>query len=182
MRRAFPGKTCGAARPCKRTERHARVEAACRVSRPGQGQDRDDHVSTRRRNGFELPPKNAALLRGQLLLERNRVPRAMHREPRRTAGFFFCAANLRSHMPKTQHWQWYVEEFAPTEQHHHAIDEVFFSGRSDFQQIAVASLAGLRQDARARRRYAELAGRRTDLSRGARPSGAGRRLRIAARC
>jgi spermidine synthase len=40
-------------------------------------------------------------------------------------------------MPKTQHWQWYVEEFAPTEQHHHAIDELFFSGHSEFQQIAV---------------------------------------------
>ncbi len=40
-------------------------------------------------------------------------------------------------MPKTEHWQWYVEEFAPTEQHHHALDEVLFSGRSDFQQIAV---------------------------------------------
>jgi spermidine synthase len=40
-------------------------------------------------------------------------------------------------MPKTQHWQWYVEEFAPTEQHHHALDELLFSGRSAFQQIAV---------------------------------------------
>lgn len=40
-------------------------------------------------------------------------------------------------MPKTQHWQWYVEEFAPTEQHHHALDEVLFSGRSQFQQVAV---------------------------------------------
>ncbi|MBV8281789.1 MAG: hypothetical protein JO347_06965, partial [Candidatus Eremiobacteraeota bacterium] len=40
-------------------------------------------------------------------------------------------------MPKTQRWQWYVEEFAPSEQHHHAIEEVFFSGRSEFQQIAV---------------------------------------------
>ncbi len=40
-------------------------------------------------------------------------------------------------MPKTQHWQWYVEEFSPTEQHHHAIDEVFYAGRSEFQQIAV---------------------------------------------
>ncbi len=40
-------------------------------------------------------------------------------------------------MPKTQHWQWYVEEFAPTEQHHHAIDELYFSGRSEFQQVAV---------------------------------------------
>jgi len=40
-------------------------------------------------------------------------------------------------MPKTQHWQWYVEEFAPTEQHHHAIDETLFTGRSEFQQVAV---------------------------------------------
>jgi spermidine synthase len=40
-------------------------------------------------------------------------------------------------MPKTQHWQWYVEEFAPTEQHHHAIDEQLFAGRSEFQQVAV---------------------------------------------
>lgn len=40
-------------------------------------------------------------------------------------------------MPKTQHWQWYVEEFAPTEQHHHAIEELFVSERSEFQQIAV---------------------------------------------
>ena len=40
-------------------------------------------------------------------------------------------------MPKTEHWQWYVEESAPTEQHHHAIDEVYFAGRSDFQQVSV---------------------------------------------
>jgi spermidine synthase len=40
-------------------------------------------------------------------------------------------------MPKTQTWHWYVEEFAPTEQHHHAVDELYYSGRSDFQQIAV---------------------------------------------
>ena len=40
-------------------------------------------------------------------------------------------------MPKTQHWQWYVEEFAPTEQHHHAIDETLLRGRSEFQQVAV---------------------------------------------
>ncbi len=40
-------------------------------------------------------------------------------------------------MPKTQTWHWYVEEFAPTEQHHHAIDEVYYSGRSEFQQIAL---------------------------------------------
>lgn len=40
-------------------------------------------------------------------------------------------------MPKTQHWQWYVEEFAPTEQHHHALEELLFSGRSEYQQIAI---------------------------------------------
>ena len=40
-------------------------------------------------------------------------------------------------MPKTERWQWYVEEFSPSEQHHHAIDRVHFSGRSDFQQVAV---------------------------------------------
>jgi spermidine synthase len=42
-------------------------------------------------------------------------------------------------VPKTQYWQWYVEESAPTEQHHHAIDRVFFEGRSEFQQVAVIS-------------------------------------------
>lgn len=42
-------------------------------------------------------------------------------------------------MPKTQYWQWYVEESAPTEQHHHAIDEVFYAGRSEFQQVSVIS-------------------------------------------
>jgi len=40
-------------------------------------------------------------------------------------------------MPKTQMWHWYVEEFSPAEQHHHAIDELYYSGRSNFQQIAV---------------------------------------------
>jgi len=40
-------------------------------------------------------------------------------------------------MPKTEHWQWYVEEFAPTEFHHHAVDRVYYAGRSKFQQIAV---------------------------------------------
>jgi len=40
-------------------------------------------------------------------------------------------------MPKTANWHWYVEEFAPSEQHHHAIDEVYYSGRSEFQQIAL---------------------------------------------
>jgi spermidine synthase len=42
-------------------------------------------------------------------------------------------------MPKTEQWQWYVEAFGPTEQHHHAIEEVFYAGRSAFQQVAVVS-------------------------------------------
>ena len=40
-------------------------------------------------------------------------------------------------MPKTEQWQWYVEEFSATEQHHHAVDEVYYSGRSAFQSIGV---------------------------------------------
>jgi spermidine synthase len=40
-------------------------------------------------------------------------------------------------VPKTERWQWYVESFGPSEQHHHAIDELFFAGRSEFQQIAI---------------------------------------------
>jgi spermidine synthase len=40
-------------------------------------------------------------------------------------------------MPKTQRWHWYVEEFTPAELHHHALDRVYYSGRSEFQQIAV---------------------------------------------
>lgn len=40
-------------------------------------------------------------------------------------------------MPKTERWQWYVEEFAPSERHHHAIERLYYAGRSDFQQVAV---------------------------------------------
>jgi spermidine synthase len=40
-------------------------------------------------------------------------------------------------MPKTEHWQWYVEQFAPTEFHQHAIDETYFAGRTVFQDVAV---------------------------------------------
>jgi spermidine synthase len=40
-------------------------------------------------------------------------------------------------MPKTEHWQWYVEEFSATEQHHHAIEEVYYAGRSPYQSIGV---------------------------------------------
>ncbi len=44
-------------------------------------------------------------------------------------------------MPKTQHWQWYVEEFAPTEKHHHAIEETYYAGKTDFQAVAVIRTA-----------------------------------------
>jgi len=40
-------------------------------------------------------------------------------------------------MPKTEHWQWYVERFSPTEAHHHAIEETYFAGRTPFQDVAV---------------------------------------------
>ncbi|HEY1429577.1 MAG TPA: hypothetical protein VGF18_08385 [Candidatus Tumulicola sp.] len=44
-------------------------------------------------------------------------------------------------MPKTEHWQWYVERFAPGEEHHHAIERTLFEGHSDFQQVAVVESA-----------------------------------------
>ncbi|GAC1476195.1 MAG: polyamine aminopropyltransferase [Vulcanimicrobiaceae bacterium] len=44
-------------------------------------------------------------------------------------------------MPKTEHWQWYVEQFAPTEEHRHAIEETYYAGRSAFQDIAVIRTA-----------------------------------------
>jgi spermidine synthase len=42
-------------------------------------------------------------------------------------------------MPKTEHYQWYTEQFAPTELHAHAIDETYFAGRTPFQSVAVLS-------------------------------------------
>ena len=44
-------------------------------------------------------------------------------------------------MPKTEHWQWYVEEFTPTELHHHAIEETYYAGRTAFQSVAVLRTA-----------------------------------------
>ncbi len=44
-------------------------------------------------------------------------------------------------MPKTQHWQWYVERFAETELHHHAVEETYFAGRTPFQDVAVIRTA-----------------------------------------
>jgi len=40
-------------------------------------------------------------------------------------------------MPKTEYWHWYVEEFSPTEMHHHALEETYYSGRTAFQSVAV---------------------------------------------
>ncbi len=40
-------------------------------------------------------------------------------------------------MPKTDRWQWYVEQFSETELHHHAIEETYFAGRTAFQSVAV---------------------------------------------
>jgi spermidine synthase len=42
-------------------------------------------------------------------------------------------------MPKTEHYQWYTEQFAPTELHAHAIEETYYSGRTPFQSVAVLS-------------------------------------------
>jgi spermidine synthase len=44
-------------------------------------------------------------------------------------------------MPKTEHYQWYVEQFSDTEQHHHAIEELYFSGKTPFQSVAVLRTA-----------------------------------------
>jgi len=40
-------------------------------------------------------------------------------------------------LPKTEHWQWYVEQFSATEAHQHAIEETYFKGRTAFQEVAV---------------------------------------------
>ena len=40
-------------------------------------------------------------------------------------------------MPKTEQYQWYTEQFAPTELHAHAIDETYFAGTTPFQSVAV---------------------------------------------
>jgi spermidine synthase len=44
-------------------------------------------------------------------------------------------------MPKTEHFAWYTEQFAPTELHAHAIDETYFAGRTPFQSVAVLRTA-----------------------------------------
>jgi spermidine synthase len=40
-------------------------------------------------------------------------------------------------MPKTVQYQWYTEQFAPTEVHAHAIEETYFAGQTRFQSVAV---------------------------------------------
>jgi spermidine synthase len=42
-------------------------------------------------------------------------------------------------MPKTEQFQWYTEQFAPSEIHAHAIDETYYVGRTELQSIAVLS-------------------------------------------
>ena len=64
-------------------------------------------------------------------MEPRDLPRALR------GGALFVWRTLVPAMPKTERWQWYVEESAPTEAHHHAIDQVYFSGRSEFQQVAI---------------------------------------------
>jgi spermidine synthase len=44
-------------------------------------------------------------------------------------------------MPKTEHYQWYTEQFAPTELHAHAIDQTYYTGRTPFQSVAVLRTA-----------------------------------------
>jgi spermidine synthase len=44
-------------------------------------------------------------------------------------------------MPKTEHYQWYVESFSPTESHHHAIEETYYAGQTPFQSVAVLRTA-----------------------------------------
>ena len=40
-------------------------------------------------------------------------------------------------MPKTERWQWYVEQFSPSEEHHHAIEEFYYAGRTSYQDVGV---------------------------------------------
>ena len=44
-------------------------------------------------------------------------------------------------MPKTEHYQWYTEQFVPTELHAHAIEETYFTGHTPFQSVAVLRTA-----------------------------------------
>ena len=44
-------------------------------------------------------------------------------------------------MPKTEHYQWYTEQFAPTELHAHAIEETYYAGRTPFQSVAILRTA-----------------------------------------
>src|SRR6202171_6546069 len=44
-------------------------------------------------------------------------------------------------MPKTEHSQWYVEQFSPTELHQHAIEEISYACRTPYQSVAVMRTA-----------------------------------------
>ena len=44
-------------------------------------------------------------------------------------------------MPKTEHYQWYVEQFSPTELHHHAIEELYYAGRTQEEAAAILNIS-----------------------------------------
>ena len=44
-------------------------------------------------------------------------------------------------MPKTEQYQWYTEQFAPTEIHAHGIEETYYAGKTPFQSVAVLRTA-----------------------------------------
>jgi spermidine synthase len=40
-------------------------------------------------------------------------------------------------LPKTERWEWYVEQFSPTELHHHALEETLCREQTKFQSVAI---------------------------------------------
>ena len=63
------------------------------------------------------------------------------RSGRLRKGIDLVRPNRLNAMPKTEHYQWYTEQFAPTELHAHAIEETYFRGRTPFQSVAVLRTA-----------------------------------------
>src|SRR5690349_16137928 len=119
----------------RRDLRQQQVDAAARSRFSGQRKDRYDSAVQRAQRLRASAQGLRAVLCGELLLD-SAFRLAVHREPR-SGGVLHFSRQCTLGMPKTERWQWYVEKFAPAEQHHHAIDAVFYEGRSDFQQIAV---------------------------------------------
>ena len=119
--KGFPGKTCGAGDLRKQWR-------GPRFPRPFQVNGNTVTISQYTApKGLELPPKGTGLYFAVNCFEATQSHK--RQEPRRHGGVLYFCRQSTLLMPKTQHWQWYVEEFAPTEQHHHAIDEQLFSGR-----------------------------------------------------